>query len=106
MRSRTSFIAFIAISFAVHISQTTYSQDASDAPSRRGFSRTQRSGDSGDLNRTPTAGQRDAIRRLRERTEIQPPRVERPRAAEALKQLVALMTTRYSPKILLFQFRH
>lgn len=72
MRSRTSFIAFIAISIAVHISQTTYSQDASDAPSRRGFNRTQRSGDSGDLNRTPTGGQRDAIRRLRERTENGP----------------------------------
>jgi len=72
MTFRKSIFAFIAISIAFNIAQMIYSQDASNEPSRRGFNRTQRSGEPGDLRKMPTTGQRDAIRRLRERTENGP----------------------------------
>jgi polyhydroxybutyrate depolymerase len=61
MTFRKSIFAFIAISIAFNIAQMIYSQDASNEPSRRGFNRTQRSGEPGDLRKMPTTGQRDAI---------------------------------------------
>jgi hypothetical protein len=61
MTFRKSIFAFIAISIAFNIAQMIDSQDASNEPSRRGFNRTQRSGEPGDLRKMATTGQRDAI---------------------------------------------
>ncbi len=72
MRSRTSLTVVIAVSIVLNIATTVFSQDIPEKTSRRGFNRTQRSEEAGDQRKTPTAGQRDAIRRLRDRTENGP----------------------------------
>jgi polyhydroxybutyrate depolymerase len=72
MNSRTTITAVIAVSIVFNIPQAVFSQGTSEKTSGRGFHRTQRSGEAGDQRKTPTAGQRDAIRRLQQRTENGP----------------------------------
>ena len=72
MSSRTSITAVIAVSIVFNIAQTALSQDMPEKTFRRGLNRTQPSGETSDQRKTPTSGQRDAIRRLRDRTENGP----------------------------------
>ena len=74
-----SIMAILALSVACNVIGSASAQNDSGKPSRRGFSRPPRSGESSDLRKTPTSGQRDMIRRLRERTENGPvpPELER-----------------------------
>jgi len=74
-----SIMAILAVSVACNVIGSASAQDDSGKPSRRGFSRPPRSGESSDLRKTPTSRQRDRIRRLREQTENGPvpPELER-----------------------------
>ena len=67
-----STMAILALSVACNVIGSASAQNDSEKPSRRGFSRPPRSGESSDLRKTPTSGQRNRIRRLRERTENGP----------------------------------
>jgi hypothetical protein len=72
MSSRTSITAVIAVSIVFSIAQTALSHDMPEKTFRRGLNRTQRSGETSDQRKPPSSGQRDAIRRLRDRTENGP----------------------------------
>lgn len=67
-----SIVVVLAISAACNVVQPAAAQDGFEKSTRRGADRAERVRESIDLRKAPTAAQRDAVRRLRERTESGP----------------------------------
>jgi polyhydroxybutyrate depolymerase len=65
-------VAFLLFGADYSLVHPISAQELSERPNRRGFNLTERSGALSDSRKTPTAGQREAIRRLRQRTENGP----------------------------------
>jgi polyhydroxybutyrate depolymerase len=72
MEFRKLLTIAVALLVVFNIDPIASAQDSSETTTRRGLDRLNRSRESGELRKAPTSSQRDAIRRLRERTENGP----------------------------------